>query len=206
MYYYQGGDTTNYFIGSRALAELFWIDLDSYFDIVVNNNLEWNNFAKFNSNTWYPPWYMWKDPNTFSVSRFSSIFCIISFNSFIVTSFLTACFSYIGIWKIYRLFNILYPNHEKVLAFLILYMPTLIFWGGGIMKDSYVLGATCWITYNFYQILIARKKIIWNILFFALNLFLILNTKTYVIISLLPGMLLWLNSAYLKNTKVFLEK
>ena len=40
-----------------------------------------------------------------------------------------------------------------------------------------------------------------DIVFLLLNLFIILNTKAYVIMSLLPGMLLWVNSAYLKNTK-----
>jgi len=75
----------------------------------------------------------------------------------------------------------------------------LVFWGGGIMKDSYVLGATCWITFNFYRIFIERKKIILNSIFLIINLFIIINIKSYVIISLLPGMLLWLNSAYLKG-------
>lgn len=206
VYYYGGGDTVNYFIGSKALSELFFIDLNRYFDIVINNNLEWNNYVAFDSNTWYPPWYMWKDPKTFSVCRYSSIFSLIGFKSFIVTSFLTACFSYIGIWKIYRLFNELYPGNHKVLAYLILFLPTLIFWGGGIMKDSYVLGSTCWISYNFYKILIVRKKIFINVIFFFFNLVIINTTKSYVLISLLPGMLLWLNSAYLKNINSALAK
>ena len=79
--------------------------------------------------------------------------------SFLITSFLTACFSYIGIWKLYRLFNTLYNGNSRIFAYLILFLPTLIFWGGGIMKDSYVLGATCWITSNFYHIFIIRKKL-----------------------------------------------
>jgi hypothetical protein len=74
------------------------------------------------------------------------------------------------------------------------------------MKDSFVLGATCWISYNFYKIFILRRQLFWNTLFFSFNLFLILNIKAYVIISLLPGMLLWLNSAYLKNISSRLQK
>ena len=112
---------------------------------------------------------MWKDPY-FSFLDFLHFY--ISFSFFF--KFLTAFFLH-GIWKLYS-YSISFILIMKRFLLLILYMPTLIFWGGGIMKDSYVLGATCWITYNFYQILIARK-IIWNILFFALNLFLILNTK-----------------------------
>ena len=201
LFYYGGGDTVAYFRGSRSLSNLFFLDFIKFFDIVINNNLDWNNYTMFNSNTGYPPWYMWKDPKTFSVCRYTCVFSLLSFNSFIVTSFFTACFSYIGIWKIYRLFNMLYPGNSKVLAYLILFLPTLIFWGGGIMKDSYVLGSTCWITFNFYKVFILRKKIFINLIFMSLNLFIIINTKSYVIISLLPGMLLWLNNAYLKSIK-----
>ena len=50
------------------------------------------------------------------------------------------------------------------------------------MKDSFVLGSTCWISYNFYMVLIRRQKLISNVIFFIFNLFLILNIKPYIII------------------------
>jgi hypothetical protein len=87
-----------------------------------------------------------------------------------------------------------------------LILPTLIFWGSGIMKDSYVLGSTCWITYNFYKISIERKKLFWNIIFLMLNIFILINTKAYVLISIFPGIILWLNSTYLKSSKSILSK
>ena len=74
------------------------------------------------------------------------------------------------------------------------------------MKDSYVLGATCWITYNFYKVFINRKKILLNTFFLLLNLLIIYNTKSYVIISLLPGMLIWLNNSYIKSIKSYTAK
>ena len=151
--------------------------------------------ASFNAGTGYPPHYMWKDPNTFSVSRVTVPLYFLGAKSFLITSFLTACFSYMGIWKLYRLFNTLYNGNSRIFAYLVLFLPSLIFWGGGIMKDSYVLGSTCWITSNFYHIFIIRKKLFWNIMFMLLNVFLIINIKAYIIVSLIPGMLLWINSA-----------
>ena len=44
LFYYEGGDTVNYFVGSKALSDLAFIDFNRYYDIVVNNNLEWNNY------------------------------------------------------------------------------------------------------------------------------------------------------------------
>lgn len=206
LYYYGGGDTVNYFLGTKAVCNLIGQDFEKGIEVLLNTNSHLNSWNSFNEGTGFPPHYMWKDANTFSVSRLTVPFYFLGFKSFLITSFLTACFSFIGIWKLFRLFNTLYPGNSKVFAYLILFLPTLIFWGGGIMKDSYVLGATCWITYNFYSVFIIRKKIFWNLIFFVINLFLILNIKAYIVISLIPGMLLWLNSQYLKNLKSSIAK
>ena len=206
LFYYRGGDTINYFLGSKAIANLLLQNFEIGWEVLLNTDSTYNNISSFNYETGYFPSYMWKSDNTAAVCRFSAPFSLISNNSFFATSFLVASLSYIGIWKIFRLFNSLYSGNTKMLAYIILFLPTLIFWGSGIMKDSYVLGATCWITYNFHQIFILRKKLLINSLFLGLNLFIILNTKAYVILSLIPGMLLWVNSAYLKNAKGILSK
>ena len=70
------------------------------------------------------------------------------------------------------------------------------------MKDSYILCAACWAVYNFYKIFIVRKEIFLNLLIFLFNIYIILNLKSYVLISLLPGMLIWLNNQSIKNIKV----
>ena len=117
---------------------------------------------------------MWRDQSTFSVSRYSTLFCLIGAKSFIITSFIVCCFSYVGIWKFYRLLNILYPGYEKGLAYIILFLPSIAFWGSGIMKDSYTVSSACWITYNFYMVLISRKKVVINAIFLLINLFILL--------------------------------
>jgi hypothetical protein len=142
---------------------------------------------------------MWKDPNTFSVCRFSTILYVLGCGRFFITGLLTSLFSFIGIWKLYRMFNDLYPGNAKALSYIILFLPSLLFWGGGIMKDSYILCAACWAVYNFYKVFIVKRKILLNLLVFSFNIYVILNLKSYLLISLLPGMLIWLNNQLLKN-------
>ncbi len=206
LFYYQGGDTVNYFFGTQAVGNLMEQDFEKGLAVLFNTDSYFNSWQSFNAGTGYPPHYMWKDSNTFSVSRVTVPLYFLGAKRFLITSFLTACFSYIGVWKLYRLFNTLYPGNSRIFAYLILFLPTLIFWGGGIMKDSYVLGATCWISSNFYCIFIIRRKVFWNIIFMIFNALLIINIKAYIIVSLIPGMLLWINSAYLKNIKSSLSK
>ena len=201
LFYYGGGDTINYFKGARAVGNLLIEDFEKGYAILFNTSSPLNHFSSFNSNTGWPPTYMWRDEATFAVSRYSVLFFLLGAKSFIITSFMVCCFSYIGLWKFYRLLNILYPGYEKGLAFIILFLPSIAFWGSGIMKDSYTVSSACWLTYNFYRVFITRKKVITNAIFLLINLFIIINMKPYVILSLLPGIVLWLNSAYLKKIK-----
>ena len=201
LFYYGGGDTVNYFLGSRAVGNLITTDFEKGIAVLFNTSSNYNHLSSFNSITGYPAHYMWSDPSTFSVSRYSALFYLLGAKSFIITSFIVCCFSFVGLWKFYRLLNILYPGYEKGLAYIILFLPSLAFWGSGIMKDSYTVSSACWLTYNFYMVLILRKKVLINTIFILINLFIIVNMKPYVILSLLPGIILWLNSAYLKLIK-----
>ena len=206
LFYYGGGDTINYFKGARAAGNLLLEDFEKGFAVLFNTSSNYNHWTSFNNNTGYPAHYMWRDSSTFSVSRYSALFYLIGAKSFIINSLIVGCFSYIGLWKFYRLLNILYPGYEKGLAYIVLFLPSIAFWGSGIMKDSYTVSSACWLTYNFYMVLILRKKVLVNAIFLLLNLFIIINMKPYVILSLLPGIILWLNSAYLKKIKnIFLK-
>jgi hypothetical protein len=201
IYAYNGGDSWAYFMGAKALGELFSHDFESAWLIFTNQVTGYEANSLFNSETGYPPTYMIRDHHTFTVCRLSSIFYLLGAKSFLVTTLLTSTFSFIGIWKFYNLVTTLYKGHEKTFFLIIICLPSLLFWGSGLMKDTYVLSATCWVTYNFHKIFIERRKILVNILFMILNLLIIINIKSYVILSLLPGMLLWINSAYLKQIK-----
>jgi len=201
LFYYGDGDSTVYFRGAKCLGNLLLQDFSKGFAILFNTDSYENSYSSFNYETGFPHSHYFANKNTFLVCRLSAPLYLLGSKSFLITSFLTSVFSYIGIWKFYRLVNILYPGHAKSLAYIILFMPSLVFWGGGIMKDSYMLGATCWVTYSFFYVFIARKKIFWNVCFLVLNVVMILNCKPYLLISLIPGFLFWANNSYLKNIK-----
>lgn len=201
LFYYAGGDTLAYFRGAKALGNLLVQDFSKGVAVLFNTNSYDNSLSSFNYETGFPHSHYFANNSTFLVCRLSAPLYLMGAKSFLITSFLTSVFSYVGIWKFYRLVNILYPGHSKALAYIILFMPSLVFWGGGIMKDSFMLGATCWGAYSFFYVFIARKKIFWNICFLVLNVVMILNCKPYLLISLIPGFLFWINYSYLKNIK-----
>tara|TARA_B100000963_G_scaffold360636_1_gene392292 strand:+ start:2458 stop:3789 length:1332 start_codon:yes stop_codon:yes gene_type:complete len=196
---YGGGDAWAYFYSAKSISNLLIQDFDKGWAVISAQVQGIDIFPYFNQNTGTPAYYMARDFHTFTVARYTSIFSLITFNSFLTSTILISALSFIGIWKLYSLIVNLYPTMKKPAFYLVIAMPSLIFWGGGIMKDTYVLSSCCWFSYNFYFIFIKRKKILINLFFIMVNTVIIINIKSYLLISLIPGSLLWLNSAYLKN-------
>lgn len=201
IFIYGNGDTISYFRGTNSMVKLLMQDFEKGIAVIFDLHVHYNQYSIFNSDSGYPPLYMWRDKETFLVSRLTTIFCFLSFGSFYITSILTCCYTYIGVWKLYLLFNENFPNRKKIFFYSILCIPSLVFWGSGIMKDSYVLGALCWVSYNFYRIFIRQKKVLWNILLLVFNFWILINIKSYVAVSLIPGMLIWLYSSFSKKIK-----
>tara|TARA_X000000950_G_scaffold231669_1_gene280288 strand:- start:248 stop:1594 length:1347 start_codon:yes stop_codon:yes gene_type:complete len=197
--YYDTGDTISYFEGAKAICKLLFSDFEKGYNILFNMDSNYNSISSFNYESGRPPSYIFRDTKTFNVSRFSVGFYFFGAGSLIISNYLCALFSFIGIWKLYRVINTIYGGYTKELAYIILFMPSLIFWGSGIMKDSFVLGALCWLTSNFYNGIINRKNIFSNVTFLILNFLIIINIKPYVALGVIPGMLLWINANFINS-------
>jgi len=85
----------------------------------------------------------------------------------------------------------LYPKYNKYFAITVLFIPSVLFWGSGILKDTFTLSASCWFTYNFYKVFIKKNDRITNVIFLILNIFIILSLKPYIIVALFPGTIIW---------------
>ena len=88
------------------------------------------------------------------ISTLLSYFC---FNSYLIISLFFGLFTFTGLWKLYRTLNeISQKRTEKFLAYLVLYTPSICFWGSGLIKDSVCLGALGFIGTYVYRIFIKR--------------------------------------------------
>lgn len=198
VFYYDGGDTTSYMEGVLCMNRLAFENFEAYADI-MSNNLSWENYLAFTDFTGFPPTYMYKDSNTFAVIRFASPLSFLCFNSFPVLSVMLSAISYIGIWRLYLVFTKEFPGVSRQLAYAFLFFPSVIFWGSGLLKDSFTFAATCWFVYAFYHLFILRKKIIWNLIFISLSAYIIIAIKPYVLVALGPSVLVWIVYHYMRE-------
>lgn len=196
QFYYTGGDTVAYFDTSTVVAKLATRDSNLFFDVMAGNNSRENLNSVCSLVGW--PTY-WFDSKAFYVVRLIVPLCLLSFQSFVVTAILLAWICYSGIWKMFLLFNEEFPQLEKQFAISILFIPSVIFWGSGILKDTITISAVGWYTFHFYSFFIQKKYKLWNMLALFVSAYLLIAIKPYILFALLPGSLIWFSNDRLKK-------
>ena len=196
-FYYSGGDTLNYHDSSQAMINLFFTDPGSFWGAWLFENTP-ERHAAFNEVTGYPQ-YWDDDTNAFNVVRLIIPLELISFRSYLITSMLLSVITYLGSWRLYQMFYGLYPSLYKGFGIVILFAPSVLFWGSGILKDTFTFAAMCWFTYAFYELFMRYKRSLWYVTYFVLSIMVLLLIKPYIFIGLFPAMLIWKLSSTIKK-------
>jgi len=201
IYHYGGGDTTDYYEGGRALVKLLFKHPYQCLSILLGETtLE--NWHYFDITTGWPPLGMYHSkPDSFAVMRFITPFLLISFNKLLVGTAVLDWLAYAGIWRFYRMACEIYPKMIKQFAIAVLFIPSVIFWGSGIMKDTFTFTAALWFTYNIYMIFIKKKNVFANVIVIIINVWIIILLKPYIIVALLPASLMWISFNWIKSIR-----
>ena len=187
QFYYEGGDTFAYHThGSRPLWEAIMESPADGLWLLFQNGEYGAGIWKTASRVWY-----WNDPQSFFVIRLAAILDILTFSSYSATAVLFAVIAFSGGWMFFLTFYKRYPDMHRWIAFSVLFVPTVIFWGSGIFKDSITLAALGVATYTFHRIFIERKFEIGSVLLMALSFWVIFSIKKYILLCFLPAVLLW---------------
>jgi len=75
-------------------------------------------------------------------------------------------------------------KHQRLLAWAVLYTPSIWFWGSGLMKDSICLGCMGFIIYFLYKIFVKKQARLKDLVLLFFLLFVVMQIKSYIIIIL----------------------
>src|SRR6187397_496868 len=204
QYYYKGGDSLNYWrqteIINSSMSDSFWTWLR-----LITGSAEIYDVDVYNYTTQFW-WYGIKEPE-YLISVIGAVIGLFTMTTYLPTAVIFAAISFIGVWKLYIVFTKLYPRLSKQLAYAFLFIPSVIFWGSGFMKDTITLSCVGWVTHFFYLIFYENKKIVANSIFALFFLYIIYIIKSYIVMAFLPAILLWgvgLLSYKIKDTRLIL--
>lgn len=196
QFYYGGGDTFNYWEhGSRWIYEAFQEDITIGLKLLLDGGggRTLDETYTYSTRIWY-----YRDPASYMVVRLSAIFDLFTFHTYSASALFFAVFSFSGMWAMYSALQAKYPLNANRLAIAILFIPSVIFWGSGILKDTVTLGALGWMTWALVRWIDLKKKSIKELVVFIVAFFLIFSIKKYILICFIPMVAVWL---FLKNLK-----
>ncbi len=188
QYYYSGGDTYNFFTyGSKHIWDAFLDHPYKGFKLIFGPSGVFEpETYQYASKIWF-----YRDPSSYLVIRFSGFFGLFTFHTYTANAALFAAFSFSGLWALFNTFYRIVPHRHLALAISVLFVPSVFFWGSGILKDSITIGALGWATFAFYQGFILRRKVLLNMVILLLFSFLIFSIKKYILLCFLPALLIW---------------
>ncbi len=195
LFYYGGGDTVYYFLGSESIVKMVDKDMPTFFKLLWgNHSLE--VYSMFDRGTGWPLYF--RDPNSFAVCRFNVLFYLMGFGSYLGNTIIMNLILYFGVWRFYKMVVRIYPNNEKWLAIALFFIPSVVFWSSGILKDGWTLTAVLFMFTNLYYIFIAKEKVVNNLLWILFWSYIAFSIRPYIFYVTIGSGLIWVGFAAVK--------
>lgn len=194
QYYYGYGDTSLYYQAVADMRNAMMNDPEIWKEIFLKQKLTINSplYSYFMyDNGAFTHLYMMNVSN-YMVPRFALPFSFAFSNSYLCICFCLSMFSFAGCWRVFKMVTEIYPHLHKKFAIAILYLPSVLFWGGSLLKDSICMGSMGLALYAIYNIVLKKRNIPSSLIILLFTFFLLYNIKPYIILCLVPAFLLWL--------------
>lgn len=192
QFYYTSGDTFTYHThGSRLIWEAFMDSPLEGIRIYFAHGTYGPGLWEIADQIWF-----WRDPRSFFVIQMATIFDLFTFSTYSATAVLFSVVAFIGGWMLYLVFYKSHPHAHQVLAFCCLFVPSVVFWGSGLLKDTVTLAFAGMSTFCFYKILIEKRISIGYLVLLVVSFYVIYSIKKYILISLVIGLIVWIASRF----------
>lgn len=175
-YIFKGGDTFLFFDTGIKITDYFFTDINRFFSLVfLPTNITEPIFPDYLDG-------IIRDESNFFSSRLTAVLGLITFKTYFPTVLIFSALSYLGIWYAFTSISRLFPYLQKELAFIFLFIPSIILWGSGLGKDSLTYGGICLVFGALIRIsLFSKPKLFKNLVLFFVGASIVIIIKSYII-------------------------
>lgn len=201
QFYYAGGDTYNFHThGSRHIWQAFMDSPATGFKLLTSQGEYFPGSYAYVSRMLF-----YTDPSSYFVIRLAAVFDLITFSSYSATSVLFAVIAFSGSWCLFVTFYRQSKHLHVWLAAATLFVPSVVFWGSGLLKDTLTLASVGFLTHAIGNLFEQKKIRVTTILSGLVSIWALFIVKKYILLCFLPAALLWIyvaNIAQLKSAVV----
>lgn len=187
QFYYGGGDTFNFHThGSRNIWNALMDSPEVAWRLFFNDGYDYQGILQYAEKIIF-----FQDPSAYAVVRLAFIFDIFTFSTYSATAILFCVFGFTGMWMFFQTFYNMYPHLHRQLAIGAFFIPSVFFWGSGLMKDTITLGCLGVAVFQIYKIFQVRKFGVGNVVLLAITLYGLYIIKVYILMVFLPTAIIW---------------
>ena len=192
-YYYTDrstADTYKFFDDGKVLFHSLQQNPLHFFEMLtgINSGSPELNVYYEKMNAWFNIDVLFNDNRT--LIRLNAIFDCFSFGNYYVNVVFINFISFTGLIALFKMFQTFQKNKSKELFAGVMLLPSMLFWGSGLLKDGLLLFALGMLLYSLHKIITSShsRTNIWGFIFCLL---LLTITKLYVLIIIFPGIIAW---------------
>lgn len=208
-YYYTDRSTADvfkYFDDSKVMFNALRDKPADYFQMLFGINNDSPYFDKYydTMNNWYRVYEsnLYNDSHT--IIRFNAVVMLFSGGHIGVHTVFMCFIALMGLAALYKVFSTYIIQNRQALTVGIFLLPSVVFWGSGVLKEGLLFFAIGTAVFCLEQLLSNKGKWWhWPGLFFALALMFI--CKMYVLIALFPGIVAYTWIRLSSNKRVYLK-
>ena len=173
-YYYSVADTFDYFRDASKLASLALEDFSAYLDLLFfNTHLESLQLV-------------FDQPRAVFLSKITSVFSILTHNNYWIIGAYLSLISFCGAWFLVQTINRYMPSVVLAAVAAFLFLPSVVFWSSGLLKESLALAALFYLSALFLKIWFNEKASVREWLLAAVSLFVLWQLKYYYAAVFMP--------------------
>ena len=192
-FYYGGGDTSAYWLYGTYIGDSFWESPVVWLKLLSHADLDSSIYKYACKIVWY------NDSGSYFPCRIVGFLAPFCFNIYTTIAIFFAAINFSGLWVLYKTLRKKYYQFDKELIVAIFCIPSIVFWGSGILKDGITLSALGWLFYGFYEFFIQKEKKVFYILIIFIASWVLIIIKMYIILCFLPCIIIWLMLSFFKE-------
>jgi hypothetical protein len=139
-----------------------------------------------------------------TVIRLNALVMLFSFGNYGVHIAFWCFISLTGLTAIFKTFRPIMQGKTPELAFVVFLLPSVLFWGSGVLKEGILLFALGMLIY-FYHKMLFTKFSAQALLWVVFSLLILLITKGYIVLALIPTLLSLILIKYTGSKYSFLK-
>jgi hypothetical protein len=196
-FYYRGGDTFNFHtIGSRIMWEAFWDSPGKWLDMFFANGQHRGDYFQYSRQI-----YFFSDKPSFFIVRLAAFFDLLTMSSYAATACLFSVIGFAGGWALFLTFYRRYPELKGWVAFATLFIPSVIFWGSGLLKDTITLACLGFIVFTVDKVFIQKRYAVSYILLLIASVYAVFIVRKFMLQAFIPAAFLWIYYSRLISIK-----